>query len=246
LKGETLTGSIKKVSNIHTPNRSIKSYELSIGADDRIEKGYSGSAVVLEGSNRVIAIATDRNKNGKDAYAIPIAYLKEIWEEMPKLVTCEDEMNYKNNEEYQSSTQSINVDNENSNVTIIQNIGLNDKSLELIIQPYQKKITKLKKKLKNSHNDEEKIKYITLLEKANDEKAKKDKEIANLKELIDNAKYKIVKEATVIFRKLVMGFDLLNQPSTNLNEAEAVLQKFRGIPKAERLLGIIEKFRNKI
>jgi len=64
----------------------------------------------------------------------------------------------------------------------------------LIIQPYQENITKLKEQLKNSRNDEEKIKYITLLEKANEEKAKKDKEIAKLKELIDNAKYKIVKE----------------------------------------------------
>ncbi len=94
-KLEKLTGSIKKISKIRTPNRSIKTYELSIEEDDRIEKGYSGSAVLLAKSNTVIAIATDRNQNGKDAYAIPIAYLKEIWEEMPKLVACEDEMNYR-------------------------------------------------------------------------------------------------------------------------------------------------------
>ncbi len=236
-KFETLTGSIKKVSKIHTPNRTIKTYELSIGEDDRIEKGYSGSAVLLEGSNTVIAIATDRNKNAKDAYAIPIAYLKEIWEEMPTLVTCEDEMNYRDikkvsflkkmenqalntiggvivmavitgfiydavkPKESNSSGQNITLGNGNSNVTITQNIGLNDKSLALIIQPYKEKITKFKEQLKNSRNDEEKIKYITLLEKANEEKAKKDKEIAKLKELLDNAKYKIVKEATVIFEK---------------------------------------------
>jgi len=40
---------------------------------------------------------------------------------------------------------------------------------------------------------------------------------------------------------LVMGVYLLNQPSINLDEAEAILQKFSGIPKAEQLLGLIEK-----
>ncbi len=44
---------------------------------------------------------------------------------------------------------------------------------------------------------------------------------------------------------LVMGVDLLNQPIENLNEAENILKSFRGIPKAEQLLKIIEMLRKK-
>jgi tetratricopeptide (TPR) repeat protein len=44
---------------------------------------------------------------------------------------------------------------------------------------------------------------------------------------------------------LVMGVDLLKQPSSNLDEAETTLQNFRGIPKAEWLLGLIEKLRKR-
>ena len=44
---------------------------------------------------------------------------------------------------------------------------------------------------------------------------------------------------------LVMGVYLLNQPIDNLNEAEDILKGLREIPKAEQLLGIIEKLRKK-
>ena len=44
---------------------------------------------------------------------------------------------------------------------------------------------------------------------------------------------------------LFIGVVLLNQPMENLDEAEAILQQFKGIPQAERLLGIIQKIRNK-
>lgn len=94
-KFEKLNGVIKKVSEIHALNETIKTYELSLEKDDSIEKGYSGSAVLLKGTNSVIAVATDRNRNGKDAYAIPIAYLKNVWKEIPVFVTCSEEMEYK-------------------------------------------------------------------------------------------------------------------------------------------------------
>ena len=80
----TLHGSIKTVSQILTAKRNIETYELFIENDFSIEKGYSGSAIVCENSRQVIAVATDRNSNGKQAYAIPISYLKEIWEDMPR------------------------------------------------------------------------------------------------------------------------------------------------------------------
>ncbi|CAA6806560.1 MAG: Unknown protein [uncultured Sulfurovum sp.] len=85
-KLESLEGSIKKISKIHSDNESIDTYELSIGDDDKIEKGYSGSAIVSKQSRQVIAVATDRVTSGKQAYAIPLKYLKEVWHEFnPKL-----------------------------------------------------------------------------------------------------------------------------------------------------------------
>ena len=60
-----------------------------------IEKGYSGSAIVSNGE--VIAVATDRNSNGKQAYAIPITYLKEIWQTMPHTLFLEEEIEQKSN-----------------------------------------------------------------------------------------------------------------------------------------------------
>ena len=94
-KFEKLDGAIKKVSEIYANNETIKTYELSLEKEDVIEKGYSGSAVVLEGTDTVIAVATDRNKNGKDAYTIPIAYLQDIWKELPEFVNCQNEVKYK-------------------------------------------------------------------------------------------------------------------------------------------------------
>lgn len=81
-KYEPLEGQVKKVSKIHMDNESIDTYELSIGEDDKIEKGYSGSAIVSKTSGQVIAVATDRVTTGKQAYAIPLKYLKEVWCEL--------------------------------------------------------------------------------------------------------------------------------------------------------------------
>jgi len=80
-KLEKLKGSIKKISQIYSNAKSIDTYELNIGDGDSIERGYSGSAIVCDGF--VVAVATDRNTNGKQAYAVPIGYLGEIWEDMP-------------------------------------------------------------------------------------------------------------------------------------------------------------------
>ncbi|MBU1668696.1 hypothetical protein KKC13_09765 [bacterium] len=77
-----LQGAIANISQIHSPNRTIRTYELMIENSYSIEKGYSGSAIVS--NDQVIGIATDRNSSGKQAYAIPIGYLKEIWEDMPQ------------------------------------------------------------------------------------------------------------------------------------------------------------------
>jgi len=44
-------------------------------------------------------------------------------------------------------------------------------------------------------------------------------------------------------KSLVTGVYLLNQPVKNLDEAESVLKEFKGIPKADWLLGIIQKLR---
>ena len=85
-KQEILDGSIKKLSQIHSKSNHIDTYELSIGEDDNIEKGYSGSAIVSKNSGQVVAVATDRTTTGKQAYAIPLKYLKEVWTELnPKL-----------------------------------------------------------------------------------------------------------------------------------------------------------------
>lgn len=85
-KFEPLEGSVKKISKIHSGNESIDTYELSLGEEDKIEKGYSGSAIVSKKSGQVIAVATDRVMSGKQAYAIPLKYLKEVWHELnPKL-----------------------------------------------------------------------------------------------------------------------------------------------------------------
>ena len=80
-----LGGVIEMVSTIYVDDSQITTYELSITDKNfLIERGYSGSAIICEQSGEVIAVATDRNANGKQAYAIPIAYLKEIWKDMPQ------------------------------------------------------------------------------------------------------------------------------------------------------------------
>lgn len=97
-KLEKIDGVVKKVSQIYANHKQISTYELSIEKEDSIEQGYSGATVVLKGTNTVIAVATDRERNGKNAYAIPISYLKEIWEEMPAFINCQDAMQEKSKE----------------------------------------------------------------------------------------------------------------------------------------------------
>lgn len=84
-----LQGSIANISQIHSPKRTIRTYELMIEKSYSIEKGYSGSAIVS--NDQVIGVATDRNSSGKQAYAIPIGYLKEIWEDMPPELFAQEE-----------------------------------------------------------------------------------------------------------------------------------------------------------
>jgi len=83
-KLETIHGQIEKVSSIHTSDNFLKTYELSIEDNDNIAKGYSGSAIIDSKSNTVIAVATDRNVNNKEVYAIPLYHLKSLWQDMPK------------------------------------------------------------------------------------------------------------------------------------------------------------------
>ncbi|MCH9739564.1 MAG: trypsin-like peptidase domain-containing protein [Epsilonproteobacteria bacterium] len=92
---EPLQGSIKKVYPIlsRATNEKVTTYDLKIGDEDTIEKGYSGSAVVSTQTGLVIAIATDRKTNGKQAYATPATYLKSIWEEMPETLFESNQMN---------------------------------------------------------------------------------------------------------------------------------------------------------
>ncbi len=80
---ESLTGIVVDVTEIQSNKRTFHSYKLRIGGEDSIEKGNSGSAVVCEKSGQVIAVATDRKSGGKQAYAIPISYLQDIWKDMP-------------------------------------------------------------------------------------------------------------------------------------------------------------------
>jgi len=81
---ESVRGMVVDVTEIQSNNRIFHSYKLRIDSEDSIEKGNSGSAVICEKSGEVIAVATDRKSSGKQAYAIPISYLKEIWKELPE------------------------------------------------------------------------------------------------------------------------------------------------------------------
>ena len=79
-----LSGVIQNISKIHNENKIVTTYELQIEGAYSIERGYSGSALLCESTGQVLGVATDKNSNGKQAYAIPIKYLKEIWTEMPE------------------------------------------------------------------------------------------------------------------------------------------------------------------
>jgi hypothetical protein len=80
---EPLKGFIKKSYQLESKNNKRLIYELSINENDKIEQGYSGSAVVCTQSGLVIAVATDRKRDGQNAYATPITYLKDIWKNVP-------------------------------------------------------------------------------------------------------------------------------------------------------------------
>ena len=80
-KREILEGEVKKVSKLKTQYQEIDIYELSLEADDNIERGYSGSAIVADGY--VFAVVVSRY-NQTHADAIPITYLEDIWDEIPK------------------------------------------------------------------------------------------------------------------------------------------------------------------
>jgi len=80
-KEEMLKGVVRKIFKVHDSSKSIENYELTLEYGDVIQQGYSGSAIVCDGF--VVGVATDRKVNGKDAYAVPIKYLKEIWKDMP-------------------------------------------------------------------------------------------------------------------------------------------------------------------
>jgi S1-C subfamily serine protease len=89
-KLETIDGSIEKISTVYTAIGSMDTYELTINGNDSIEKGYSGSAVISTKNNLVIAVSTDRNRSGKEAYATPIYHLKSIWRDMPQRLLSQE------------------------------------------------------------------------------------------------------------------------------------------------------------
>jgi S1-C subfamily serine protease len=80
---EPLKGFIKKSYPLESKDYKRDMYTLTINDGDSIEQGYSGSAVVSEVTGLVVAVATDRKTNGKQAYATPAYYIKEIWKDMP-------------------------------------------------------------------------------------------------------------------------------------------------------------------
>jgi len=79
-KLELLNGVVKKISKLKTDHQELNIYELNFNDDNNIERGYSGSAVVSQGY--VFAVVVSRYSQ-THADAIPIEYLKDIWEEMP-------------------------------------------------------------------------------------------------------------------------------------------------------------------
>ena len=79
-KLELLNGVVKKISKLKTEYQELNIYELNFNNDNKIERGYSGSAVVSEGY--VFAVVVSRYSQ-THADAIPIEYLKDIWKGMP-------------------------------------------------------------------------------------------------------------------------------------------------------------------
>lgn len=79
-KLELLNGVVKKISKLKTDHQVLNIYELNFNDDNEIERGYSGSAVVSQ--EYVFAVVVSRYSQ-THADAIPIEYLKDIWNEMP-------------------------------------------------------------------------------------------------------------------------------------------------------------------
>ena len=79
-KLELLNGVVKKISKLKTDHQELNIYELNFNDDNKIERGYSGSAVVSQ--EYVFAVVVSRYSQ-THADAIPLEYLKDIWEEMP-------------------------------------------------------------------------------------------------------------------------------------------------------------------
>ena len=83
---EPLKGAIKKAYTLESKEHKRDIYELTINDGATIEQGYSGSAVISTVTGLVLAIATDRKTNGRQAYATPSRYLREIWKELPEAI----------------------------------------------------------------------------------------------------------------------------------------------------------------
>ena len=122
-----------------------------------------------------------------------------------------------------SSNQTVTIDGSNNTVT--QTIGLTDKGIALITKPYIEKIKELEYKLEHAKTLPERLELSSQLEKANLEKKKKDQQIKELQEVIQNSTIKIVKEAT----------EILNQ------EGIEKALKFLHIEKIENLKSMTDK-----
>jgi hypothetical protein len=59
----------------------VRSFRLKLQEDDRIQPGYSGGAVIWDG--QAIAVAAVQRGQGREAIAIAIEAVAEIWPELP-------------------------------------------------------------------------------------------------------------------------------------------------------------------
>ena len=78
--------------NIHILARNGKTegFKINIARDDSISFGYSGSPLICKKNSKVIAVVS--NKQGsKDAYAISIKHIKDIWKDIPLELQWEED-----------------------------------------------------------------------------------------------------------------------------------------------------------
>jgi tetratricopeptide (TPR) repeat protein len=125
-------------------------------------------------------------------------------------------------------TQISSVTNNN-----IITMGLTDKFMINIIRPYQDSIDELNSKLKNSITLDDRLHLFTLIHKTNEEKVKKIREISRLKELFDNSKSQIVKDANVILEKNGIGKTIVHLEDQENNNIEK-LHRVKMRDNAER------------